>query len=57
MEHVRWLAQPKLQRPTVIAAFTGWIDDGDAAFDVPEVVRQGGGEVCELVGDRLAGAV
>lgn len=31
MEHVRWLAQPKLQRPTVIAAFTGWNDAGDAA--------------------------
>lgn len=31
MEHVRWLAQPKLQRPTMIAAFTGWNDAGDAA--------------------------
>jgi len=31
MEHVRWLAQPKLQRPTIIAAFTGWNDAGDAA--------------------------
>ncbi|MEK7424798.1 MAG: PAC2 family protein [Actinomycetota bacterium] len=31
MEHVRWLAQPRLQRPTVIAAFTGWNDAGDAA--------------------------
>ena len=31
MEHVRWLTEPKLRRPTVIAAFTGWNDAGDAA--------------------------
>ena len=31
MDHVRWMAQPTLQRPTVIAAFTGWNDAGDAA--------------------------
>ena len=31
MDHVRWLAQPSLQRPIVIAAFTGWNDAGDAA--------------------------
>jgi len=31
MEHVRWLAQPTLQQPTMIAAFTGWNDAGDAA--------------------------
>jgi proteasome assembly chaperone (PAC2) family protein len=31
MEHVRWLAQPSLQRPIVIAAFTGWNDAADAA--------------------------
>lgn len=31
MDHVRWLAQPTLQRPTIIAAFTGWNDAGDAA--------------------------
>lgn len=31
MEHVRWLAQPKLRRPMLIAAFTGWNDAGDAA--------------------------
>jgi len=30
-EHVRWLADPVLRRPTVIAAFTGWNDAGDAA--------------------------
>ena len=31
MEHVRWLAEPKLRRPMLIAAFTGWNDAGDAA--------------------------
>ncbi|MCB0984535.1 MAG: PAC2 family protein [Ilumatobacter sp.] len=31
MEHVRWLARPQLRRPTLIAAFTGWNDAGDAA--------------------------
>lgn len=31
MDHVRWLAQPTLQRPVMIAAFTGWNDAGDAA--------------------------
>ena len=31
MDHVRWMAQPTLQRPTIIAAFTGWNDAGDAA--------------------------
>lgn len=31
MEHVRWLAQPNLRRPMLIAAFTGWNDAGDAA--------------------------
>jgi predicted ATP-grasp superfamily ATP-dependent carboligase len=31
MEHVRWLAEPTLRRPMVIAAFTGWNDAGDAA--------------------------
>jgi predicted ATP-grasp superfamily ATP-dependent carboligase len=31
MEHVRWLAEPTATRPTVIAAFTGWNDAGDAA--------------------------
>jgi hypothetical protein len=31
MDHVRWMAQPKLHRPTIIAAFTGWNDAGDAA--------------------------
>lgn len=31
MEHVRWLAEPTLRRPMLIAAFTGWNDAGDAA--------------------------
>ncbi|MDO8389105.1 MAG: PAC2 family protein [Actinomycetota bacterium] len=31
MEHVRWLAQPTLQQPVLIAAFTGWNDAADAA--------------------------
>ena len=31
MEHVRWLSQPNLRNPVVIAAFTGWNDAGDAA--------------------------
>ena len=30
-EHVRWLAQPNLNRPVLVAAFTGWNDAGDAA--------------------------
>lgn len=30
-EHVRWLSEPSLERPVVIAAFTGWNDAGDAA--------------------------
>lgn len=30
-EHVRWHGEPELDRPTVIAAFTGWNDAGDAA--------------------------
>lgn len=31
MDHVRWLAQPTLQKPVIIAAFTGWNDAGDSA--------------------------
>ncbi len=30
-EHVRWLAEPPLTRPVMVAAFTGWNDAGDAA--------------------------
>ncbi len=31
MEHVRWLGQPTLHRPKLVAAFTGWNDAADAA--------------------------
>ena len=31
MEHLRWLSEPNLRHPAVIAAFTGWNDAGDAA--------------------------
>lgn len=31
MEHVRWLSQPTLKNPVMVAAFTGWNDAGDAA--------------------------
>jgi proteasome assembly chaperone (PAC2) family protein len=31
MEHVRWLAERELDRPVLIAGFTGWNDAGDAA--------------------------
>jgi proteasome assembly chaperone (PAC2) family protein len=31
MEHVRWLAEPTVTNPVVVAAFTGWNDAGDAA--------------------------
>jgi proteasome assembly chaperone (PAC2) family protein len=31
MDHVRWLAQPALQKPVIVAAFTGWNDAGDSA--------------------------
>ena len=31
MEHVRWLAEPNVTRPVIVAAFTGWNDAGDAA--------------------------
>lgn len=30
-EHVRWLTDPRSERPLLIAAFTGWNDAGDAA--------------------------
>lgn len=43
MDHVRWLAEPALQRPTVIAGFTGWNDAGDAASSaVKHLVEQWG---------------
>lgn len=30
-DHVRWLSEPALQRPAVIAAFSGWNDAADAS--------------------------
>ncbi|MET0145807.1 MAG: PAC2 family protein [Ilumatobacteraceae bacterium] len=31
MDHVRWLAEPTVRNPTMLYAFTGWNDAGDAA--------------------------
>ena len=31
MDHVRWLSDPTLRSPTLVAAFTGWNDAGEAA--------------------------
>lgn len=31
LNHVRWLDEPQLRNPVIIAAFTGWNDAGDAA--------------------------
>jgi proteasome assembly chaperone (PAC2) family protein len=31
MDHIRWLAEPELHSPVLVAAFTGWNDAGDAA--------------------------
>jgi proteasome assembly chaperone (PAC2) family protein len=31
MENVRWLAEPRVTSPVIVAAFTGWNDAGDAA--------------------------
>lgn len=43
MEHVRWLAQPTLHRPVLVAAFTGWNDAADAASNaVRHLVEQWG---------------
>lgn len=30
-DHVRWLSEPTLQRPAIIAAFSGWNDAADAS--------------------------
>jgi len=43
MEHIRWLAEPTLQRPTVVAAFTGWNDAGDAASNAVRHLIDGWG--------------
>lgn len=31
MENVRWLSEPRVTSPVIVAAFTGWNDAGDAA--------------------------
>ncbi|CAN5790381.1 filament polymerization regulator ParJ [soil metagenome] len=50
MEHVRWLAEPTLRTPTVIYAFTGWNDAGDAASSALRtmVERWGAQAVAEI---------
>jgi proteasome assembly chaperone (PAC2) family protein len=42
-EHVRWLAEPTLRRPSVVAAFTGWNDAGDAASNAVRHLVEGWG--------------
>jgi predicted ATP-grasp superfamily ATP-dependent carboligase len=45
MEHVAWRHTPALRTPTLIAAFTGWNDAGDAAsLAVRHLVEQLGAE-------------
>jgi proteasome assembly chaperone (PAC2) family protein len=42
-EHIRWISEPKLVNPTVIAAFTGWNDAADAASSALQNLVQGWG--------------
>src|SRR5690349_10821410 len=42
-EHVRWLSEPALRNPTIIAAFTGWNDAGDAASNAVRHLVEGWG--------------
>jgi predicted ATP-grasp superfamily ATP-dependent carboligase len=45
MEHVVWSRRPALSRPTLIAAFAGWNDAGDAAtFAVRHLIDEWGAE-------------
>jgi predicted ATP-grasp superfamily ATP-dependent carboligase len=45
MEHVVWSRRPTLSTPTVIAAFAGWNDAGDAAtFAVRHLIGEWGAE-------------
>ena len=45
MEHVVWSRRPALRRPTMIAAFAGWNDAGDAAtLAVRHLIEQWGAE-------------
>ena len=50
MEHVRWLAEPNLRNPTIVYAFTGWNDAGDAASSAVRalVERWGATAVAEI---------
>lgn len=41
MDHVRWHARPSLRRPTLVAAFTGWNDAGDAASAAVRTLIEG----------------
>ena len=42
MEHVRWLAEPQLTNPIVVAGFTGWNDAGDAASTAVRTLIESG---------------
>lgn len=42
-QHIRWLSEPTLVNPTVIAAFTGWNDAADAASVAVQNLVQGWG--------------
>jgi len=42
-DHIRWISEPNLVRPTVIAAFTGWNDAADAASSALQNLVQGWG--------------
>src|SRR4028118_179563 len=55
-EHVRWLANPVLRNPTIIAAFTGWNDAGDAASNAVRHLIDGWGAqaLAEVAAGELA---
>jgi proteasome assembly chaperone (PAC2) family protein len=50
MEHVRWRSEPELRSPTLVCAFTGWNDAGDAASSAVRtlVERWGARAVAEI---------
>ena len=50
MDHVRWLSEPELRAPTLVCAFTGWNDAGDAASSALRtlVERWGAKAVAEI---------
>src|SRR5690606_5973718 len=37
-EHVRWLTEPNVHDATLVCAFTGWNDAGDAASQAAQVI-------------------